>query len=85
MELANVLLLLKGNWKHPLAAISGVLWLILHPVDIYCRRQDTQKRRRISDHGMKPRFYSKSIVVQYFLKGVRSVQDLPGFGEGLEV
>ena len=82
LELANVLFLLKGNWKHPLAALSGLLWVLSHPIDILGRRRQTQKRRRICDLDLVERFYPGSIVWQYFLRGVRSVKDLPRFDEG---
>ncbi len=82
MELANVLLLFKGNWKHPLAALSGLVWVLTHPLSIAQRRFHTQKIRRVSDRDIADRFYSKSIVLQYFLRGVRTVQGLPRFFEG---
>jgi GT2 family glycosyltransferase len=82
MELANVLLILKGNWKHPLAALSGLLWVLTHPLSIYKRRRDTQRRRQVDDSLVARSLYPKSIVFQYFLKGVRSVKDLPHFEEG---
>jgi GT2 family glycosyltransferase len=82
LELANILLIFKGNWKHPLAALSGLFWVATHPLNIWRRRRDTQKRRRISDRDIVERFYPKSIVWQYFLRGIRSVQDLPRFDEG---
>jgi GT2 family glycosyltransferase len=76
LELASVLLLFKGNWKHPFAALFGISWVLLHPVNIYKRRLDTQRRRRVSDAEMAGRFYPKSVVYWYFAKGVRSVQQL---------
>lgn len=82
MELANVFLIFKGNWKHPLAALAGLLWLVTHPLHIYKRRRGTQDRRQVADKCISKRFYAKSVVLQYFLKGVRSVQDLPHQGEG---
>ena len=82
LELANVLLIFKGDWKHPLAALSGIAWVLTHPFTIWRRRSETQQKRRVSDTAIANRFYKKSIVVHYFLRGVRSVKDLPRFGEG---
>lgn len=82
LELANLALLLKGNWKHPLAALAGLLWVATHLFQILKRRQETQNRRQVSDSAIQDRFYSRSIVFQYFARGVRSVMDLPEFGKG---
>lgn len=82
LELANLALLLKGNWKHPLAALAGLVWVASHPFQILKRRQESQNRRQVSDSAIKDRFYSRSIVFQYFARGVRSVTELPEFGKG---
>jgi len=82
LELANLALLLKGNWKHPLAALAGLCWVALHPIEILRRRKETQVRRQVSDRAIQGRFYSRSIVFQYFAKGVRTAMELPEFGKG---
>ena len=76
MELANVALLLKGNWKHPLAAVAGIFWIICHPFDVLRRRQVAQRVRRVPDREIFPKFFHGSIVYRYFVRGIKTVREL---------
>lgn len=76
MELANVLLLLKGNWKHPVAALAGLLWVLLHPVDILRRRRETQKMRSVGDGEIERKLFQGSVVYRHFIRGAKTVRDL---------
>ena len=76
MELANVSLLLKGNWKHPVAALAGLLWVLLHPVDILRRRRKTQKMRSVGDREIERKLFRGSVVYRHFIRGAKTVRDL---------
>ena len=76
MELANVLLLLKGNWKHPVAAIAGLLWVLLHPVNILRRRRETQRMRRVGDSEIERKLFRGSVVYRHFIRGSKTLRDL---------
>lgn len=76
MELANVSLLLKGNWKHPVAALAGLLWVLLHPVDILRRRRKTQKMRSVDDREIERKLFRGSVVYRHFIRGAKTVRDL---------
>ena len=76
MELANVSLLLKGNWKHPVAALAGLLWVLLHPVDILRRRRKTQQMRSVDDREIERKLFRGSVVYRHFIRGAKTVRDL---------
>lgn len=76
MELANVSLLLKGNWKHPVAALAGLVWVLLHPVDILRRRRKTQKMRSVDDREIERKLFRGSVVYRHFIRGAKTVRDL---------
>lgn len=75
-ELSNVLFLLKGNWKHPLAALCGIAWVLTHPLPIYRRRKDAQSRRRVAERDIVARMFRGSVVFGYFVRGVRTARAL---------
>lgn len=76
MELANALLLLKGNWKHPVAALAGLLWVLLHPVNILQRRRKTQRMRSVGDSEIERKLFRGSVVYRHFIRGAKTVRDL---------
>lgn len=82
-ELANVLLLLKGNWKHPLAALCGIGWVLAHPLSVYRRRKEAQARRRVPEREVVARMFRGSVVFGYFVRGVRTARELEGWGRAL--
>lgn len=76
MEMANVLLLLKGNWKHPVAAMAGILWVATSPLNILRRRRRAQAVRKVKDGEIERRLFNGSIVYHYFLRGIKTVREL---------
>jgi hypothetical protein len=73
MELGTVLLTaIKGDWKHPVAALAGLLWVITHPISIFKRRRASQAVRRVSDQEVAGSMYRGAVAIQYFLKGKRT-------------
>ncbi len=76
MEFANVLWLLKGHWKHPVAAIAGLLWVLLHPVDILRRRREARRVRIVDDGEIERQLFKGSVVYHYFVRGVKTAREL---------
>jgi GT2 family glycosyltransferase len=76
MELANLVLLFKGNWKHPLAAFYAIFWVFLHPLQILRRRRETQRLRQVSDREIDRSLFNRSVVFCYFVRGIKTVQQL---------
>ena len=76
MELVNLVLLFKGNWKHPVAAISAIFWVFLHPLQILRRRRETQRLRVVSDWDIDRLLFNRSVVFGYFVRGVKTVREL---------
>ncbi len=76
MELANLGLLLKGNWKHPVAAVAGLLWVLLHPFNILRRRREAQRFRSVGDGEIERRLFKGSVVYHYFIRGIKTVREI---------
>ena len=68
--------LIKGNWKHPLAAIAGLLWVFTHPLNIWLRRSEARRSLAVSDAEVLRKMYRGSIVYQHYVRGVRTVAQL---------
>ena len=68
--------LIKGNWKHPLAAIAGLLWVFTHPLNIWLRRREARRSLAVSDAEVLRKMYRGSIVYQHYVRGVRTVAQL---------
>ncbi len=76
-ELATVVLsVAKGDWKHPLAALKGLLWVVTHPFNIRRRRRSAQLARVVSDRQLVENMYRGILPVQYFLRGIRTANEL---------
>ena len=75
--------LLKFEWKRALAAMDGLIWVFLHPLNIWRRRRRAQRVRRVSDASVKARMFQGSVVYQFFVKGVKTAGVLL-LGEGEE-
>ncbi len=80
LELCTLLAVFKGDWKHPTAALGGLLWVVAHPLNILRRRRKAQRFRTVSDREVAAKMYSGSVVFQYFVKGIRTAANLPGEG-----
>lgn len=78
MESTLVLALLKGDWKHPVGFLAGVLWIVTHPISIWRRRRSAQRVRTTSDVQVMNRMYRRSVVWDYFVRGKRTVSSLLG-------
>ena len=77
MEIGSVLLTaLRGDWKHPLASLGGLIWIVTHPLNILNRRRVSQAVRKVTDADVSKSMYRGSIAIQYFLKGVRTAKGL---------
>ena len=83
MELCTlVLAFIRLDWRHPLAAVAGIAWIASHPLDIGRRRREVQRRRTVPEGEVERRIYRGSVAYRYFVRGVRIVGELPGFGVG---
>ena len=67
---------LRGDWKHPLASLGGLFWIVTHPFNILTRRKVSQAARTVTDTVVARRMYRGSIAFQYFLKGARAATEL---------
>lgn len=77
MEAATVLLApLKGDWRHPAAALLGLLWLISHPGDLARRRRQAQASRKVADSAVFRKQFRGSAVTGFFIRGRRTAADL---------
>ncbi len=76
LELCTLLAIFKGDWKHPAAALGGLLWVFTHPLNILRRRREAQRFRTVSDGEVAAKMYRGSVVFQYFVKGVRTAVKL---------
>jgi len=76
LEFANLLLLFKGNWKHPVAAIGAIFWVLLHPLQIFRRRRTAQGVRKVSDRDIDRLLFARSVIFCYFVRGIKTVREL---------
>ena len=82
LEAATVLMAVsKRDWKHPLAALAGILWVLTHPVDILRRRRAAQRSRTATDGEVVKRMFRGSVAFRYFVGGVRTATELLGRDE----
>ena len=78
-EIATVALgVLRGDWKHPVAALAGLLWVLTHPGDVLRRRCQAQSARTVSDAVASRTMYRGSIVYAHFLRRIRTAASLLG-------
>ena len=71
LELATIVYgLLRRDWRHPLAAILGMLWVLCHVGQVLRRRQEARQARRVPDKVVLQRMHPRSIVVDHFLGGM---------------
>lgn len=79
MELGTLLLaVLRRDWKHPLAALYGLLWVLAHPLQILRRRRGAQRARRVPDRAVVKKMYRGSVGFAYFVRGRRTARELLG-------
>ena len=71
--------LTRRDWKHPTAALLALLWVITHPVAILRRRARAKAVRRVSARDVARSVYPGSVAWQRFVRGVRTVAELPEF------
>ena len=82
LELSTLLLgLFRLSWRHPVAALAALAWLVFHPGDVIRRRRQAQAVRRVTDRDLDPVFYPGSVVARYFLFGDRAASALPSWAE----
>jgi GT2 family glycosyltransferase len=76
MELMTAIYgLVRRDWKHPVAALAGLLWLVGHLPTVLRRRFAARRTRIVPDRQVLSRMYPRSIVVEHFAFGRR-----PSFG-----
>ncbi|MDP6779210.1 MAG: glycosyltransferase family 2 protein [Candidatus Latescibacteria bacterium] len=76
-EMATVALgVLRGDWKHPVAALAGLLWVLTHPLEVLRRRREAQRSRAVPDAVISRQMYRGSIVYAYFIRGIRTASSL---------
>ena len=81
LELATLLLgIVRGGWKHPVASLAALAWVATHAGEIRRRRRHAQVARVVGDSAIGQVIYPGSVAAQYFLRGVRTASDLPGYG-----
>jgi GT2 family glycosyltransferase len=80
LELATLLLgIVRGDWKHPAASLAALAWVATHTGEIRCRRRNSQAVKAADDSEVYGVVYPGSVAAQYFLRRVRTAQDLPGY------
>jgi len=83
LEVMTGLAILAGDWKRGLAGLSGMLWILTHPVDVLRRRALVQSKRRVSDGDVSRALYGRSTVVSYYLRGQKTAKEMVGMSEGV--
>ena len=68
----------KLDFKRSWAVFRAWVFVLLHLTKIFQKHREVQSIRKISDKVILSQMYSRSIVIDYFLRGVRRVSDLEG-------
>jgi GT2 family glycosyltransferase len=77
LDLSSCLLLLvKGQLAQVPAPLAALLWLLLHPLQLWRRRRQSQALRRAGGATPGEGVYRGSLVYQYYVRGVRSALPL---------
>jgi GT2 family glycosyltransferase len=63
-----LLVVVRRDWKQPLAAALGMLWVFIHIASILQRRSQARSTRQLSDAFVLKRMHPRSIVVDYFVR-----------------
>ncbi len=71
--LASIGYLAQRRWSSVVAPLAGMLWCIMHPLNIYRRRRHSQ-RQRVTN--ARDGIYTGSLLYQYYARGVRRASDL---------
>ena len=66
------------NSNHFWAQIKALIWIIFHPHTIIRRRLQAWKLRRVKDSEIFDKMYPQSIVWQYFVKQLKTYNQLKG-------
>ena len=69
--------LVKRDFKRFNAATKGLWYVLMNFRQIKKKRQHVQKLRKLTDRQILRKMYRGSIVFEYFVKGIVSVEKLP--------
>ena len=67
---------LSLNWKHASAIIRSLLYILLHANIIYKKRRKMKAIRTKKDEDIMKNILKNSIVINYYLKGVRVYSEI---------
>jgi GT2 family glycosyltransferase len=76
VEALRQLLSLRG--KHAVMILRAIVEVALKMPQLLDQREKVQRARKISDRAMRNRFYHRSIVWDYFIRGRKKFSELPG-------
>ncbi len=65
-----------GNWKRSVAVVIGFFSLFRYRRHISKSRKEIREFRKCPDRNIIKQFYKGSIALAYYLKGIRSIQQL---------
>lgn len=75
--LAALRMLFRLHWAQALKVFAAYVYLITHARQIRQQRQQSRDCRKITHAAMLSKFYSRSIVWDYFTAGKKRFSDLP--------
>ena len=67
---------LSFNWKHASAIIRSLLYLLFHIKIIFRKRRKFKELRKKKDVDLMKNILKNSIVINYYLKGVRAYSEI---------
>jgi len=78
--IAVPLYLARREWSSAPAPLAGILWIFLHPLDLFRRRRASRRLRsprgRLSARLRGPGTYGGSLTWAYFVRGIRRASEL---------
>ena len=77
MEFGSILKdMFTGRWKHVLAQVRALGWILFHPHRIYGRYRKTKALRVRSDNDLRTHMYRSSILWAHLVERRRTYSDL---------
>ena len=67
---------LSLNWKHAFAIIRSILYILFHVNIIFKKRRKMKAIRTKKDEDIMKNILKNSIVINYYLKGVRVYSEI---------
>ena len=68
--------LAKREWKHVVAPLTAVLWILTHPFNLWSRRRRNRASTAPTSRRNRDGLFRGSILFQYYFKGVRAASAL---------